>query len=54
MGDSPEFAASIDTHDRLNFLASILVILGDRPEISPAQLDALRPAIAKARQLIVQ
>ena len=54
LGDSPEFAASIDTHDRLNFLASILVILGDRPEISPAQLDALRPAIAKARQLIVQ
>ena len=54
LGESSEFATSIDTHERLNFLASILVILGDRPEISSAQLDALRPAIAKARRLIVQ
>jgi hypothetical protein len=31
-----------------------LVILGDKPVIAPAQLDALRPAIAKARNQIVQ
>ena len=45
---------SVEKHDRLNFLASILVILGDKPTISPAQLDALRPAITKARNGIVQ
>ena len=54
LGDSPEFAASVENHDRLNFLASILVILGDKPVITPAQLDALRPAIAKARKDVVQ
>jgi hypothetical protein len=54
LGDSPEFATSVENHDRLNFLASILVILGDKPVITPAQLDALRPAIAKARKQIVQ
>jgi hypothetical protein len=54
LGDQPEFATSVEKHDRLNFLASVLVILGDRPEVAPAQLDALRPAIAKARNQIVQ
>ena len=54
LGDSPEFAASVEKNERLNFLASILIILGDRPTISPAQLDALRPAISKARRLIIQ
>ena len=53
LGDSPEFAASVEKNERLNFLASILIILGDRPTISPAQLDALRPAISKARRLII-
>ena len=54
LGESPEFAESVEKHDRLNFLVSILVILGDKPVITPAQLDALRPAIAKARKDIVQ
>ena len=54
LGESPEFAASVEKSDRLNFLASILVILGDKPVIAPAQLDALRPVIAKARKQIVQ
>lgn len=54
LGNSPEFAASVENNDRLNFLASILVILGDKPVITPAQLDALRPAIAKARKDVVQ
>ena len=38
----------------MNFLASIFVILGDKPVIAPAQLDALRPAIEKARNKIVK
>ena len=54
LGDSPELAMSVEKHDRLNFLASILVILGDKPTISPAQLDALRRAITKARNGSVQ
>lgn len=54
MGESPEFADWVETHDRLNFLASIFVILGDKPVVAPAQLDALRPAIAKARKQIVR
>jgi hypothetical protein len=54
LGNSPEFAASVEKHERLNFLASILVILGDKPVIAPAQLDALRPVISKARQEIIQ
>ena len=54
MGASPEFAAWVGGHDRMNFLASIFVILGDKPEIAPAQLDALRPVISKARNHIVR
>ncbi|MGD9612063.1 MAG: hypothetical protein AB7V22_04090 [Kiritimatiellia bacterium] len=54
MGNSPEFAAWVEGHDRMNFLASVFVILGDQPVIAPAQLDALRPAIAKARNQIVR
>ena len=53
LGDSPEFATAVDQHERLGFLATILVILGDGPTVAPAQLDALRPAIAKARKEIV-
>ena len=54
MGQSPEFAGWVEAHDRMNFLASIFVILGDKPEIAPAQLDALRPVISKARNHIVR
>ncbi len=54
LGDSPEFAMTVQKHDRLNLLVSILVILGDQPAISAAQLDELRPAIAKARKEILQ
>ena len=54
MGNSPEFAAWVEGNDRMNFLASIFVILGDQPVIAPAQLDALRPAIEKARNKIVK
>jgi hypothetical protein len=54
LGESPEFATAFEMNDRLNFLASILVILGDLPEVGPAQIDALRPAIAKARREIVR
>ena len=54
MGGSPEFAGWVEAHDRMNFLASIFVILGDKPEIAPAQLDALRPAIVKARDKFVR
>lgn len=54
MGQSPEFAAWVEGHDRMNFLASLFVILGDKPVVAPAQLDALRPAIAKARNKIVK
>ena len=53
LGESPEFAAWAETHDRMNFLASIFVILGDKPVIAPSQLDALRPVIEKARKFIV-
>ena len=53
MGENQEFAAWMEGHDRMNFLASIFVILGDKPAIAPAQLDALRPAIEKARNHIV-
>ncbi len=54
MGESPEFASWVEAHDRLNFLASIFIILGDKPVITPAQLDALRPVIGKARNHIVR
>ena len=54
LGESREFASWMEGHDRMNFLASIIVILGDKPVITPAQLDALRPAIEKARQQIVR
>ena len=54
MGNSPEFAAWVEGNDRMNFLASIFVILGDKPEIAPTQLDALRPIISKARNHIVR
>ena len=54
LGDSAEFATSIDHHKRLNFLTSILIILGEMPEVGRDQLDALRPAIADARREIVQ
>ena len=54
MGGSPEFAGWVEAHDRMNFLASIFVILGDKPEIAPAQLDALRPAIVQARDKFVR
>ena len=54
LGENPEFAATVEKDGRLNFLASILVILGDKPVIVPAQLDALRPAIEKARNKIVK
>lgn len=54
LGENPEFAATVEKDGRLNFLASILVILGDKPVIAPAQLDALRPAIEKARSKIVK
>ena len=54
LGDSPELATSMDRQDRFNFLASILVILGDLPDIGQAQLDSMRPVIAKARQEIIQ
>ena len=54
MGQSQEFAAWVEANDRMNFLASIFVILGDKPVIAPAQLDALRPAIEKARNKIVK
>ena len=54
MGGSPEFAGWVEAHDRMNFLASVFVILGDKPEIAPAQLDALRPVISKARNHIVR
>ena len=54
LGDSPELATSVERQDRFNFLASILVILGDLPDIGPAQLDSMRPAIAKARQEMIQ
>ena len=54
LGDSPELATTIERHDRLNLLTSFLVILGDLPQVGPEQLEALRPAIAKARQEIVR
>jgi hypothetical protein len=54
MGGSPEFAGWVEAHDRMNFLASVFVILGDKPEIAPAQLDALRPAIVQARDKFVR
>ncbi len=54
LGDSPELATSMDRQDRFNFLASILVILGDLPDIGPEQLDSMRPVIAKARQEMIQ
>ena len=54
MGESQEFASWVEASDRMNFLASIFVILGDKPVIVPAQLDALRPAIEKARNKIVK
>ena len=54
LGEIPEFASSAERDDRLNFLASILVILSDKPVVTPAQLDALRPAIEKARKRIVK
>ena len=54
MGQSVEFAGWVEAHDRMNFLASIFVILGDKPEIAPAQLDALRPAIVQARDKFVR
>lgn len=53
LGDNPELAASLEVDDRLNFLASILVILGELPELGPAQLDSLRPAVTDARREIV-
>ena len=54
LGESREFADWVEANDRMNFLASIFVILGDKPEIAPAQLDALRPAIEKARKRVVR
>ena len=54
LGDVPELAASVERSDRMNFLASVLVILGDLPEIGRAQIDSLRPAIANARREIVR
>ena len=58
LGENPEFAAELsavgERSDRMNFLASIFVILGDKPYVAPAQLDALRPAIEKARKKIVK
>jgi hypothetical protein len=54
LAENPEFVMWVKNNNRLDFLASLVVILGDRPEITPAQLDSLRPAIAKARQEIVQ
>ena len=58
LGENPEFAAEFaaagERNDRMNFLASIFVILGDKPIVAPAQLDALRPAIEKARKKLVK
>ncbi len=54
LGDNPELATSMDRQDRFNFLATMLVILGDLPDIGPEQLQSIRPVISKARQEIVQ
>ena len=54
IGDNPELAMSVERHDRLNFLTSLLVIFGDLPEIGPAQIDSMRPSITQARQAIVR
>ena len=54
MGENKEFAATVEKNDRLNFLTSIFVILGDKPVVAPSQLDALRPAIERARKKIVK
>lgn len=54
LADSPEFSTSIERNERLNRLTSFLVILGDLPQIGPAQLESLRPAITQTRHEIVQ
>ena len=54
VGDNPELATTMDRQDRFNFLATMLVILGDLPDIGPEQLQSIRPVITKARQEIVQ
>ena len=53
IGDNPELAMSIERHDRLDFLTSLLVIFGELPELGPAQVDSMRPAIAQARRDMV-
>ena len=54
LGDIPELADSVERHDRLNFLVSILAIMGELPEVGPTQLESLRPSIAKARGEIIR
>lgn len=54
IGETPELARNIERDQRLSFLTSILVILGDLPQLGPEQIDALRPSIVKARRDILQ
>ena len=50
VGEIPELAASIQDSDRLHFLTSVLLVLGDMPRLGPDLLESLRPSIAKARR----
>jgi hypothetical protein len=54
VGDIPELAQNIERDQRLSFLTSMLLIMGDLPHLGPDQIDSLRPSILKARRDIVQ
>lgn len=49
----PELADLMQGSERLQFIAQLLEIIGDAPEIGPEQIQDLRPVITKARNDIV-
>jgi hypothetical protein len=53
IGENEELARLVQDDDKLDFLATILFIYADLPQLGPAQIDSLRPAIQKARREIV-
>lgn len=49
----PELTGLMQASERLQFIAQLLTIIGDAPEIGPEQVLDLRPVITKARNDIV-